>query len=296
MIYSKSKLFLELKNKFDIKSIDVFETPDAAIYNVLAFILNTNINRLKLLSNIEISQDDLNRINEILDKMVNLKIPFQYITGFVYLYNEKYNVNDKVLIPRSDTELLIENAINIINKNNYSKMLDLCTGSGCIGISVAKNSNIKEVHLIDISNEAIEVANSNIKLNNISTKCKSFVSDLFENLVDLNEKYDIITANPPYITKEEYEELSPFVKNEPYIALVAEDDGLDLYKKIAEQAQNYLNAGGTLMFEIGYKQGEAVRGILNQYDCFTNIKVYKDLNSKDRVISCRFQSKLNKKF
>lgn len=291
MIYSKQELFSNLKQKFDIQKIDIFENSDIAIYNILAYVLNTNINSLKLQRNIHLDDENMLEVHEILDKMTNRSIPFQYITGNVYLYKEKYNVNDKVLIPRSDTEILIENAINTINSNKYKKMLDLCTGSGCVGISVAKNSSINEVHLIDISQDAINVADSNIKLNNVENKCKCFVSDLFLNLIDTNIKYDIITANPPYISKEEYDKLSLFVKKEPYIALVAEDNGLVMYKRIAEQAVNFLNNGGSLLFEIGYAQAEAVSNILKANPNYTDIKVIKDINSKDRVVSCRFQNK-----
>lgn len=279
-----------IDTNYDLSKVDIFESADECMANVLAYVLGKKVHEVRLMKEITLTENQKEKLDNVLDLLCNKCVPFQYITGKVYIYNEEYIVTPNVLIPRQDTECIIENAIQCISNNNLKTMLDLCTGSGVIGISVAQNSDIEKVDLLDISEKAIVVAKQNIVLNNAQEKCNTIVSDLFTNLVDRKNKYDIITANPPYISYEEYEGLSPYVKYEPKNALVAEKDGLYFYEEIAKGAKSYLKDNGFLLFEIGCNEGVQVESILKQegYDC---IEVIKDLNLNDRVVICRFQNK-----
>lgn len=285
-----SKIYVPIDKKFDLSKVDIFENEEQCLISVLAYVLDTTPNAVRLMQDITLTDEQKNMLENTLDLLCNKKIPFQYITGKVNIYNEKYIVTPQVLIPRSDTECLIENAIKYINKYDLNNMLDLCTGSGVVGISTAKNSHIQKVELLDVSAKAIDVAKQNIKLNNVANKCTTLVSDLFSELVDTNNKYDIITSNPPYISYEEYEGLSPYVKNEPKNALVAQDNGLYFYKKIGKEAKKYLKKNGFLLFEIGYNEKTQVVDILEK-EGYSEIKVIKDINLNDRVVVCRFLNK-----
>lgn len=284
----------EIKNsillKYDLTKVDIFQDEIDAINHILSYVLNIPIMEIRLMSNINLTASQEKSLYEVLDKLCIQEIPFQYITEKVNIYNETYYINESVLIPRQDTECIIELAISKINENKFCNMLDLCTGSGVIGISVAKNSIISSVDMVDISADALNVAEKNIELNGMKHKCKATKSDMFSEIIDKDSKYDIIVSNPPYITERDYENLSCYVKKEPKIALVAEDNGLYYYKKIAHEAKEYLNDKGILLLEIGWDEAQAVSEILSA-EGFSNITIYKDFNSKDRVILCHFQNK-----
>ena len=199
--------------------------------------------------------------------------PFAYIIGYKEFMKLKFWVDENVLIPREDTEILVTKAIESDKKN----ILDMCTGSGCIAISLAKYIKDSNVRAVDISPKALEVARKNAKLNDVNVE---FIeSDLFEKV---NDKYDLIVSNPPYIRKSDIDELQIEVQNEPKLALDGGEDGLDFYKKIAKDAYAFLNNNGYLMFEIGFDQGEAVSEILKEK--YVDIEVLKDFSGNDRVV------------
>lgn len=226
-----------------------------------------------------VNKEQADKYLELVKKRVN-RIPLQHITGVQEFMGFNFKVNGDVLIPRQDTELLVENAVEYINSlNRKVRVLDMCTGSGCIAISVDKLCPKAEVIAVDISNEALEVAKENNKNNNSDVE---FVqSNLFDNV---EGKFDVILSNPPYIKTAEVETLMQEVKeHEPRIALDGDDDGLKFYRLISEVSNNYLNDDGLIMFEIGYDQGETVPDILSK-DGFKCIKVYKDLSGNDRVV------------
>ena len=201
--------------------------------------------------------------------------PLQYILGKWSFMGLDFYVNPSVLIPRQDTETLAERAIEEILRHNYGTVLDMCTGSGCIGITIAKKTAAK-VTLCDISDDALTVAKQNAEQNGV---CVDIItSDMF---TDIDGKFDMITINPPYLTKEDMESLQPEVKYEPYDALFGGDDGLKYYRIIAENYRNYLNEGGILLMEIGEKQGEAVKSM------FDNAVIFPDICGKDRVVAVR---------
>ena len=214
-----------------------------------------------------------------------------YIIGKVNFYNEQYIVNHDVLIPWLDSEILVEKAIEYINNENLNTMLDMCTGSGCIGISITKNSKIKYTTLIDVSKEALEIANKNIILNKVDKKCSTIHSDLFSSLNNSNIKYDIIVSNPPYIPTKDINGLDASVKKEPTIALDGGKDGMDFYRKILKQALNHLNNNAVLIFEIGYDELEKFKEIINRYAEYKVVESLKDYGGNDRVVVCRFQNK-----
>ena len=194
----------------------------------------------------------------------------------------RFKVTPDVLIPRPETEILCENAVNMIRFELKGTVLDLCTGSGCIAVSVAKYTRAR-VTAADISTDALDIARENAAKNMVRI---DFVeSDMFENI---NGSFDIITSNPPYIPTRELQELMPDVKDyEPRIALNGGADGLKFYRKIAQNAPSHLNPGGALILEIGCDQADGVTEMLSQKGGFNNIRTIKDYAGLDRVIIAR---------
>jgi len=206
-------------------------------------------------------------------------IPIAYITNKVFFMEFEFYIKEGVLIPRSDSEILIEQLLKLESR---SKVLDLCCGSGVLGLTYALYFKDSKVDLVDISNKCIEVSTKNIKKYNLGNRVKTIKSDLFSNIK--NTKYDLIISNPPYIIEDEIKTLDKDIKNyEPYIALNGGKDGLAFYKKIINSARNFLNDKGVLALEIGYNQKKDVINLL-KYAEYTNIKIFKDYNKNDRVI------------
>ncbi len=215
---------------------------------------------------------------ELIEKRAS-HMPLQYITGRQEFMGLEFEVNENVLIPRQDTELLVEEVLKVCKDKS---VIDVCTGSGCIIISLLKLGNIKNAVGTDISEKALQIASRNAKMHNVDAK---FIqSDLFENVVG---NYDIIISNPPYIKSEELMSLMPEVRDyEPKHALDAGATGLIFYEKIIEDIDRYLNPEGNVFFEIGYDQGEAVEDMLHKAG-FIDINIIKDLNKLDRVVYAR---------
>ena len=204
-------------------------------------------------------------------------IPLQYIIGEQEFMGLRFKVNSNVLIPRQDTETLVEQVLKIVKPG--MKVLDLCTGSGCVLISVLKNAPELTGMGSDISKTALLVAKENAKLHEVDAEWVR--SDLFDNIT---ETFDVIMANPPYIPTGEILSLMPEVRDfEPENALDGGADGLDFYRKITEQVKDYLNPGGYVYMEIGYDQGEAVSELTRNAG-FTEVEVIKDLARNDRVV------------
>lgn len=205
-------------------------------------------------------------------------IPVQYIVGNVDFYGYQFNVNENVLIPRFETEELVNRTIKYINKYiENPKIVDLGTGSGCIAITLSKELNV-EVDAVDISKKALEVAKENNKNNN--AKVTFYEGNMLE---PLNKKYNIIISNPPYISKTE--EIEEIVKNnEPEIALYAENDGLYYYEEILKNCNNYIEEKSLIAFEIGYLQGEKIKQLAVKYLSNADVSIEKDLSGKDRFV------------
>lgn len=209
-------------------------------------------------------------------------IPIQHITHRQEFMKMTFYVDENVLIPRQDTEILVEEVIKIAKKTNSKKILDLCTGSGAIAISLAKYIENSPITAVDISNKALNIAKINSKNNNVEDQITFIESDLFKNLP--KEKYDIIVSNPPYIKKDIIKKLDKEVQREPKIALDGGYDGLDFYRKIISQADEYLKFHGYLCFEIGYDQKEEVEEIIKEQGKYIETYCKKDLCDNDRVI------------
>lgn len=248
----------------DIKSILEDKKIDSNSYDYLyKYLKNTDL---------------LDKLDEYTDRLINGE-PVQYIIGNVDFYGNKIIVNKDVLIPRFETELLVEKTIKYI-KNRYDSkidILDIGTGSGAIAITLDKEVSCN-VDAIDISSEALEVAKENNKLN--GTNVNMFISDVFGNV---SKKYDVIISNPPYISNDE--EIMDIVKNnEPHIALYADMDGLYFYDKILRECKKYLNDNFIIAFEIGYMEANDIVEIANKYLDNISISVEKDYSDRDRFI------------
>lgn len=230
--------------------------------------------------------------------------PLQYITGTQEFMGFTFNVNPSVLIPRQDTETMVEDAVELLTKgtlrgeeyakaSDFKEVLDLCCGSGAIGVSIAKLCGKVKVTCSDISAEAVKTA----KQNSVDNGCKSVKfekSDLFDAFCGKlsKKKFDFIISNPPYIEREVIPTLQREVKDhEPIMALDGGIDGLDFYRRIAAGAPAYLHKNGVLMLEIGYNQKEAVTSLLEETEKFCNIMCLKDLAGKDRIVIAKLKSK-----
>ena len=208
--------------------------------------------------------------------------PIEHITHQKEFMKLNFYVDENVLIPRQDTEVLVEEVIKIAKKIRAKKILDLCTGSGVIAISLAKYLESVQLTALDISGKALDIAIANAKNNHVQDKITFVESNLFQDLAV--EKYDIIVSNPPYIRREELETLDREVKREPRLALDGGKDGLDFYRKIIDKGYEYLKYGGYICLEIGYDQKEAVMQIIENKKQFIGTYCKKDLYDNDRVI------------
>ncbi len=206
--------------------------------------------------------------------------PIQYVLGNVNFYGNKFIINENVLIPRFETEELVENTIRYIKEifNGKARVLDIGCGSGVIGLTIKSKLPDCEVDLIDISVDALNVTKENAK--NLNLDVNIYESDLFSNVKD---KYDVIISNPPYIREDE--EIEDIVKNnEPSLALYGGVDGLDYYRRILTDINKYLNTKSLIAFEIGYLQKEDIINLINSNLDNTTIEAKKDLSDKDRMI------------
>lgn len=283
---------------------------------LLEHVLDMTKTELLLKYNQIVNEDTKSRVNKSMLDIVNGK-PIQYIINKQEFMGLEFYVDENVLIPQPDTEILVEEALKKINEmyekdNEHEinkrkindetsskrvndtkiiKILDLCTGSGAIAISIdtyiqkqieqEKMKDLKvEIVATDISEKAIEVAKRNAKLHNANIKF--IISDMFENINETD--FDLIISNPPYIETKTIPTLSKEVQSEPYIALDGGEDGLDLYRIIAKQGFKYLNNKGCILLEIGYNQKESVRQVFKEYKEYKDVKCLKDLGGNDRLV------------
>ena len=229
--------------------------------------------------NNEIDAHYFNIMDKLVSKYICEKKPIQYILGYAYFCGMKLMVNEDVLIPRPETELLVERALKEISTNNYTTLLDIGTGSGAIAIAVKKEKDIM-VLASDISQKALEVAERNAKEYNLDI---TFIqSDMFNNI---EGRFDVIVSNPPYIDKNDINNIDEIVyRNEPHLALFSDDFGLYYYKVIIDNLDKYLNSNGVVIMEIGYNQSNAISEYIENKGYDYQIEVIKDYNNLDRVI------------
>ena len=262
------------------------------IYSIIKYVTKMSNLEISLNKEIELPKNYEIKITEYLDKIVNEHYPLQYITHSQPFYNEEYYVDENVLIPRQDTEILVEKAIDYINKEKINEVIDLCSGSGAIGISIARNSNIAKAILVDISKEACIIENKNASLNEIEKKIEIVNSNLLEKIINDKIKVNMIVSNPPYIKTKDIASLDENVKKyEPRLALDGGEDGICYYRKILEQAKLVLRNNGILIFEIGYDELDSIKELIAKHKEYTILESVKDYSGNDRVVICRFQQK-----
>ena len=266
------------KGMIILKSNNI-DSPKLKARLLLQYVLKKSRQYLIVYDNEEVGKKEQWEYFVNIDKLAK-GVPLQHITHTQEFMKMDFYVDENVLIPRPDTEILVEEVINIAKKMDKPKILDLCTGSGAIAISIAKNVPNAEVYAVDISEKALDVASKNAQ--RLEAKVKLIKSDLFKNLK--NMKFDIIVSNPPYIKKEDIKFLSEDVQKEPQIALDGGYDGLDFYRKISKQAIDYLKFGSFLCFEIGYDQKEEVTEIIENLEHYKGTYCKKDLCGNDRII------------
>lgn len=237
---------------------------------------------LSVINNDKLPEEQYAILQKAVDRLIKNE-PIQYIIGSWSFMGNEFEVSPSVLIPRSDTEILCEQAANYINSTGKAvNVLDLCSGSGCIGISLARLCKHCHVDCTDISLEAIETIKRNALQNGVCDNVSVYYSDMLSSC----GVYDVIVSNPPYIPCADIDTLEAKVRLfEPHLALDGGKDGLDFYKIIARDARRHLNSGGKLFLEIGCEQAEAVRELLDSHG-FTDIICIKDYSGNDRVISC----------
>lgn len=236
---------------------------------------------------LELTEEDEQKYFQLINKHIKDDTPLSHLVGFEYFYDRKFKVTGDVLSPRMETEELVYKVIDYIRKNNLTniKILDLCTGSGIIGITLKKELEEFDVKILasDISSRALTVAKENAS----SLKADiSFVeSDLFSNIQD---KFDIIVSNPPYIAHDDKKTIKENVLNyDPHLALFADEEGMYFYRNIIEKSRSYLNEKGIMFFEIGYDQKEKII-TLGENNKFETV-VYKDINGRDRIAVLKSQ-------
>ena len=270
---------IELKN-------ENIESPKMQSRLLMQFILNKPRQYIIVNDMEELNKADEEKYFNAIKKL-RKGIPLEHITHQKEFMKLNFFINENVLIPRQDTEILVEEVIKIAKQTNAKKILDLCTGSGAIAVSVAKYLPDCEVTAVDVSNDALKVAKRNAINNQVENQITFVSSDMFTNLNE--EKFDIIVSNPPYIRTKVIKTLEKKVQNEPYIALDGGEDGLYFYKEIVKNAYQYLKFKGYLCMEIGFDQKIDVIELIENEDKFENTYSKKDLYDNDRIIVTRLR-------
>ena len=253
---------------------------------LLCYILNLKKEDIVIYADKDLNSEDEKKYEKVIKKLIE-GYPLQYITNHREFMKLDFYVDENVLIPRADTEITVEEVMSYcknIKKDNI-RILDLCTGSGVIAISIGNYIKNCEIVAADISSKALEIAKKNANKNKVDN-----ITWVLSNLFDKVEgKFDIIVSNPPYIKKGVIPTLEKEVQKEPIIALDGGQDGLEFYRQIIKEAPNYLEKGGTIFFEIGYDQKQEVLDIINQTKEYKEVISKKDLSGNDRMIMAKYQ-------
>ena len=258
------------------------ESPRINAELLLAYILDCKRLNLYLAFDRPLSEEELEKYRSLLKRRVKFE-PLQYIIGRVEFYGMDFIVNPSVLIPRQETEILVETIIEQYKDFEAVNILDIGTGSGNIAISLAKNLN-SYITAVDISDDALKTANENALLNSISNKINFIKKDFLIDDINMHD-FDVVVSNPPYVSIEEYETLQPELKvYEPKVALTDFNSGFQFYEAISERSNQLLKNGGKLFFEIGRGQFPEVRKIMEKYN-YQNITIFNDYMNIERVIS-----------
>lgn len=268
------------KGMIELKNSNI-ESPKLKSRLLMQYVLNQTRQYIIVNDLNQISKEDEERYFVGISKL-RAGVPLEHITHQREFMKLNFYINENVLIPRQDTEILVEEVINIAKRIKNPKILDLCTGSGAIAVSLAKYLIESEITATDISNKALEIAKKNAKINEVENRITFISSDLFTNIPE--EKYDIIVSNPPYIKRNVIETLDEQVRKEPYMALDGGLDGLDFYRRIIKNSYEYLKYHGFLCLEIGFDQKIDVIELIENEEKFENTYSKKDLFDNDRII------------
>jgi len=239
-----------------------------------------------------VDKQQLDRLHELVER-ASRNEPVAYLTGKTEFYSLELNVTPDCMIPRPETELLVERAIEFLRKRTGKQFVcDLCTGCGCIAIAIAKNFANADIIATDISDAALNIAAKNVEKHQLGERIRLLCGDLFDAFVPQLDvdKFDLIVCNPPYVSSAEFEKLDKNVKDyEPKVALFAGVDGLDVYRRIIKKVDQFLKPDTALMLEVGYNQGQAVRELLEQAGCYREITIEKDFHDNDRIVVAKNQ-------
>ena len=258
----------ELKTKFSQHSIEIVD-----VDFIISEVLNTSRTELVLIDEVDAEQEKV--IREKAELRLN-NVPVEKIFNKAYFFGMEFKVDENVLSPRPESELLVETALKYIKENNYKSVLDICTGSGCLAISIKKNAEV-DVTASDVSNKALQIAKFNAK--NLNVDISFIRSNMFEKI---EGKFDLIISNPPYIDSEEVKTLEKEVfENDPLIALDGGEFGLKFYNIIHENLRKYLNENGMLIIEIGEDQRELLTSLFNDFNL---VECINDYAGHDRVL------------
>lgn len=273
---------IEFKNLFFKETNLVLEQDEQEIYFYWTIENILKLRKIEVITNnnLSISDENLNYLHQVLER-IKKNEPIQYIFEEAFFYGYNYYVNSSVLVPRQETEQLVEAIENQYDKNSSLQILDICTGSGCIAITLSKIFANANITALDIDTKALEVAKkNNIILNaNVNFQQKDILKET------LNEKYDLIVSNPPYVRYQEKNEMKPNVLDyEPHIALfVPNDDALVFYERISQLAIEHLNPNGWLFFEINQYLGKETKELIKNFG-FSNVEIIQDFRGNDRII------------
>ena len=287
------KLLNWITEYFIEKGID---SPRLSAELLLGYVLG--LERIELYTQFDkpVAKEQLDKLHKLV-KRAGENEPIAYLIGKTEFYSLELNITPDCLIPRPETELLAERAIEFLCKRTGKQFVcDLCTGSGCIAVAIARNCPNSRIIATDISDAALNIAAKNVEKYQLEKQIKLLCGDLFEPVIPqldveklvLNSDwgFDLIVCNPPYVSAAEFEKLDKNIKDyEPKLALYAGDDGLDIYRRITEKADQFLKPDAALMLEVGYNQGQTVRELLEQAGTFAEIKIEKDHHNNDRIIS-----------
>ena len=260
------------------------ESPKNKARTIMQYTLKKPREYLIIYDNKEVTKQNREEYIKNIKRLI-MGEPLQYIIGVQEFMKLKFLVTKDVLIPQPDTEILVEEVIEILKNIPNPVILDLCTGSGAIAIAIAKYVQNVKIYASDISKKALEIAKQNATLNGVRNNIKFIESNLFDKIKE--EKFDIIVSNPPYVPTNDIKKLPIDVQNEPHLALDGGKDGLDFYRKIAKEGYKYLNRQGYICLEIGYDQKNDVKKIIDNERRYVETYCKKDLCQNDRIIVTR---------
>lgn len=259
-----------------IASFDQYNKEKSALLFLTTEILGVSKSEIYQNFNQEVDEKLLEKLNEAIRDYVEKNIPVQYIIGYTYFYGCKIKVNKDVLIPRFDTEEIVDHVINYAKRFNNPRIVDVGTGSGCIAIAIKKKLPNANITAIDISHVAINIARENAINNGVSINF--IVNDL---LMGINDQFDIIVSNPPYIDPDE-SIMDLVYDNEPHLALFSSEKGLYHYRLILEQSRKILSSNGRIIFEIAYNNKQPMLELARQY--YKSLTIIKDIHNNDRIM------------